>query len=77
MSVRVELNKDGLIEIPVAVRERLAIETGDSMLLDVKDGAIVLVPIDLNPVEALRGLGRGLWGDEDAQDYVDRIRDER
>lgn len=25
---------------------------------------------------ALRGVGRELWSDEDAQDYVDRLRDE-
>ena len=25
----------------------------------------------------LYGLGKGLWGDEDAQDYVDRLREDR
>ncbi|MCP4398627.1 MAG: hypothetical protein GY801_15185 [bacterium] len=27
--------------------------------------------------QALYGLGKGIWGDEDAQDYVNRLREER
>lgn len=27
--------------------------------------------------QALYGLGKGLWGTEDAQDYVNRLREER
>ncbi len=76
MSVRIEVRKDGLIEIPQKVREQLSIATGDSILLDVQDGSIVLIPVAEDPLRALRGIGRGLWGNEDAQDYVDRMRDE-
>ena len=36
---------------------------------------------DMQPIQHdwndLYGLGKGLWNDEDAQDYVDRLREER
>jgi hypothetical protein len=62
--------------MPAEILRELSIEVGDSLELNIQDGAIVLVPHVSDPIQELRGLGREIWGDEDAQEYVSRQREE-
>jgi len=53
------LTSKGQITIPKAVRERLHLETGDTVYFDVReDGTVILVPRN-EPVEAFVGLLKG------------------
>ena len=76
MARRVKVSSKHQIAVPAAVRHQLAIEAGDHLLVDVQDGVIVLIPESTDPIEALKGLGREIWEGVDAQDYVNRERDE-
>ena len=75
MTTRVKVSSKHQIAVPAAVRRELSIEAGDYLLVDVEDGAIILIPKPSDPIEELRGLGREVWNGVDAQDYVDRERD--
>jgi AbrB family looped-hinge helix DNA binding protein len=76
VALRVKVSSKHQIAVPSAVRKRLGIEAGDHLLVEVQDGAIVLVPEPADPVSELKGLGRDVWGGIDAQEYVDRERGE-
>lgn len=74
--ISVKISSKHQIAVPSAIRKELGLAAGDYLLVDVDDGAIILVPKPIDPIEELRGLGQEVWNDVDAQDYVDRERDE-
>lgn len=76
MTTQVKVSSKHQIALPASVRRQLSIEAGDYLLVEVEDGAMVLVPKPVDPIEEIRGLGRELWDGVDAQEYVDRERDE-
>jgi len=76
MKLRVKVTSEHHIDIPVAVRERLAIHGGDYLQMDVRDGVIVLIPESRDPIAELRGLGREIWEGVDVQDYIDGERED-
>jgi AbrB family looped-hinge helix DNA binding protein len=73
---RVKIGTRYQIVVPASIRRELGVGPGDHLLLDVRDGVIVLVPVPTDPVDALRGLGREIWEGTDAQEYVNQLRDE-
>jgi AbrB family looped-hinge helix DNA binding protein len=73
---RVKVSKKHQIAVPAKVREELGISAGDHLLVDVQDGVIVLVPEPTDPIEQMKGLGREIWEGIDAQEYVNRERNE-
>ncbi len=75
MATRVTVNGDYQIEVPDEVREQLHLKAGDHLLVEVRDGSIVLVPEPHDFVQRLRGLHREVWEGVDAQAYVDSERD--
>ena len=75
MTNRVKVSSKHQIAVPAAVRRRLTIDAGDHLLMEVQDGVIVLIPEPADPIAELKGLGREIWEDVDAQDYVNQERD--
>ena len=75
MAVRVQVADDGRLMVPDEVRRQLQIEPGDTLLADVRDGALVLVPDPTRAVARLRGLHRDIWKGVDADEYVKRERE--
>ncbi len=73
--ISVRISSKHQIAVPASVRRELSINAGDHFLVSVEDGAIILVPKPVDPVEELRGLGQDVWTGVDAQDHVDRERD--
>ena len=70
MTLQVRVSSKHQIAVPATVRRQLSIDAGDNLLVEVHDGVIFLIPKSDDPVEELRGLGREIWADIDAQDYV-------
>jgi AbrB family looped-hinge helix DNA binding protein len=75
MAVHVTLDEDFQIAVPPEVREKLHLKEGDRLLVDVRDGVIVLVPEPSDFVRRLHGLHREVWEGIDAQEYVNCERD--
>jgi len=75
MAIRLQISDDGRLTIPDEARRQLQIGPGDTLLADVRDGALVLVPAPLDAVAQLRGLHRDIWQDIDPDEYVKRERE--
>lgn len=73
--ISVKISSKHQIAVPASVRRKLSIKAGDYLLVEVEDGAIILVPKPIDPIEELRGLGREVWEGVDVQDYLDRERE--
>ncbi len=73
--ISVKISNKHQIAVPASVRRKLSLKSGDYLLVEVEDGAIILVPKPVDPIEELRGLGREVWSGVDVQDYIDRERD--
>lgn len=63
------------ITLPSAVRDALNIHGGDRMLVDIQDGMVCLIPEPKNYTQHLEGIAREIWGNRDAQEYVDQERE--
>ncbi len=75
MATKVAITDDYQITIPEEARRVLRIAPGDRMLLEIRDGCIVLVPEPRDFAEFLRGLHSEIWQGIEAQDYVRRERE--
>ncbi|MGI8913371.1 MAG: AbrB/MazE/SpoVT family DNA-binding domain-containing protein [Chloroflexota bacterium] len=75
MATRVKVSSKHQIAVPAEVRRQLHIESGDHLLMEVRDGVAVLVPEPADYVARLRGLHQEVWQDIDAQEYVRGERD--
>ena len=62
------------ISVPSAAREKLNIQSGDRLLVDIQDGLLILVPQPQDYVAHLAGLHREIWADLDTAAY---LREER
>lgn len=62
MGVQVRVLQKGKITIPVKLRNRLALEVGDTLSLQVRGGNLILVPGRTveNPTDLLSGLAEGV-----------------
>jgi AbrB family looped-hinge helix DNA binding protein len=75
MAVRVQISDDGRLTIPDEARRQLQIGPGDTLLIDVRDGALVLMPDPQDVVARLQGLHRDIWEGIDPNEYVRRERE--
>lgn len=75
MAARVKVSKKFQISVPAAARKRLHIKRGDHLLVDVRDGYVVLMPEPGDYCEHLRGLHREVWQGVEPQEYVRRERE--
>lgn len=76
MSLSVKVSSKHQIAVPAAVRRKLAIQAGDRLRVQVLDGVMMLIPESADPIEQLKGLGAEIWEGVDAQEYVNRERDD-
>ena len=59
---RVMLGGEGQVTLPAATLAELDLHAGDSLILSIVEGRIVLEPEPHDLIEATYGLARGLWG---------------
>jgi len=72
---RVKVSSDFQIEVPADAREKLQIESGDYLRVEVTDEGILLVPEPRSYVQRYRGLHGEIWRDVDPFTYLDEERD--
>jgi AbrB family looped-hinge helix DNA binding protein len=72
---QVKVTRRYQIALPRHARQRLNIQAGDRLLVDVQDGVIVLVPQPQNMVAHLSGLHREVWEGVDTDKYLHEERD--
>ena len=58
------------VVVPSSARERLNIQSGDRLLVDVQDGLLILIPQPQDYVVHLAGLHREVWADMDTTAYL-------
>ena len=75
MVVRVKVSNKHQIAVPAAVRKKLHIKSGDQLLLDVRDGSVVLMPEPRDYSQHLHGLHQEIWTDVEPQEYVRQERE--
>ena len=73
--VSVKVSSRYQISIPRIARERLNIQSGDRLLVDVQDGLLILTPQPQDCVAHLAGLHREVWADLDTTAYLDEQRE--
>ena len=62
------------IAVPRIARERLKIERGDRLIVDIQDGLLILIPQPEDYVARMAGLHREVWQGLDTTAY---LREER
>ena len=65
----IKINAKYQITIPKSVRKKLNVKADDSLLVDVQDGMMILIPQG-NKSAYLRGLHSEIWNGLDVQKYV-------
>ncbi|TAK33886.1 MAG: AbrB/MazE/SpoVT family DNA-binding domain-containing protein [Chloroflexota bacterium] len=70
MTARVKVSSKFQISVPADARRRLHLQAGDSLLVDVRDGYIVLIPEPSDYSQRLRGLHSDIWQGIEPQEYV-------
>lgn len=76
MTVEVQVDEGYHIPVPEVLRERLGIAPGDKLLVELRAGYAVLMPVPSDYGRRLRGLHREIWEGIDPQEYVRREREE-
>jgi AbrB family looped-hinge helix DNA binding protein len=76
MAHRVKVNRKNQITIPAAVRRQLHIECGDHLLMQIREGHIILMPEPRDYSQYLRGLHREVWDGVEPQEYARRERED-
>ncbi|MBN2550482.1 MAG: AbrB/MazE/SpoVT family DNA-binding domain-containing protein [Anaerolineales bacterium] len=74
-SLTVKVSKRFQIAVPSAARERLNIRSGDTLIVDIQDGMIVLLPRPENYTDHLAGLHREIWQGIPVDHYIREERD--
>jgi AbrB family looped-hinge helix DNA binding protein len=75
MVTRVKVSNRYQIAVPAEARKRLGIERGDRLLVEIRDGSLLLLPEPRDYAQHLRGLHREVWEGVEAQEYVRRERE--
>jgi AbrB family looped-hinge helix DNA binding protein len=75
-STSVKVSSRYQIAVPKIARERLKIEKGDRLLVDVQDGLLILLPQPKDYTAHLAGLHKEIWADLDTDAYLREERDE-
>ena len=73
--VSVKVSSRYQISVPRIARERLNIQSGDRLLVDVQDGLLILLPQPQDYASHLSGLHREVWADLDTTAYLQEERD--
>jgi AbrB family looped-hinge helix DNA binding protein len=73
--VTVKVSSRHQIVVPRAARDRLNIQSGDRLLVDVQDGLLILIPQPQDYAAYLAGLHREVWADLDTAVYLNEERE--
>ena len=73
--VSVKVSSRYQISVPRIARERLNIQSGDRLLVDVQDGLLILLPQPQDYAAHLAGLHREVWAGLDTTAYLQEERD--
>jgi AbrB family looped-hinge helix DNA binding protein len=73
--VSVKVSSRYQISVPRIARERLNIQSGDRLLVDVQDGLLILLPQPQDYTTHLSGLHREVWAGLDTTAYLQEERD--
>ena len=73
MSVKVSSRYQ--VVVPRIARERLNIQSGDRLLVDVQDGVLILIPQPQDYVVHLAGLHKEIWAGVDTTAYLQEERE--
>lgn len=73
--ITVKVSKRYQIAVPASARERLNIQSGDRLIVDIQDGMLILLPEPKSYTERLSGLHREVWDGTDAKEYIAGERD--
>ena len=73
--VTVKVSSRHQISVPRIARERLNIQSGDRLLVDVQDGLLILIPHPQNYTARLAGLHQQVWAGLDTTAYLHEERD--
>ena len=74
-TVTVKVSSRYQISVPRIARERLHIQSGDRLLVDIQDGLLILLPQPENYTAHLAGLHREIWEGVDTTVYLQEERD--
>jgi len=64
------------VVIPREIREKMGLEKGDELTVDLEGETITMRRRPKSFTEYTEGLHKGVWGDEDADQYLHRMRGE-
>ena len=70
-----KINSRNQITIPQAMLEKLNIKAGDSVLVDVQDGIMVLIPQPKGYTNRLQGLHSEIWKSIGVEKYINGERE--
>ena len=70
-SVSVRVGSRYRISLPRMARDRLNIKSGDCLLVDVKDGLLILVPEPKDSADLLADLHKEIWAGLDTAVYLE------
>jgi AbrB family looped-hinge helix DNA binding protein len=74
MNTTVKVSKRYQIAVPAIAREKLNIQDGDRLIVDIQDGMMILLPQPENYTQKLAGLHREIWNSQDPKQYIDEER---
>ena len=72
--VSVKVSNRYQIALPSAARQKLNIQAGDRLLVDVQDGVLVLIPQPDDYVKYMAGLHREVWASVNTTKYLQEER---
>ena len=75
MKNMVKVSSKYQIVIPREVREKLNLKTGDKLIIKANDEKIIIYPQPKNYAKYSLGLGKEIWRDIDATEYVRKERE--
>ena len=75
MQVAVKLGNRSQLIIPKKLRDELGIGPGKEVLLQIVGGSLVVKPRPRSYSQYMRGLGKEIWSDIEATEYVKRERE--
>lgn len=74
-AVSVKVSSRYQVVVPRIAREKLNIQSGDRLLVDVQDGVLVLIPRPRDYVAHMAGLHAEVWASVDTTTYLDQERE--
>ena len=74
-AITVKVSSRHQIHVPRVARDRLSIQSGDRLLVDIQEGLLILIPQPEDYTARLAGLHKEVWQDRDTTTYLREERD--